>query len=43
MERLEQGTAGRSGTDRAEALRQMLALYCEGMHANQPVHTWELP
>ncbi len=43
VERLEQGTAGRSGTDRAEALRQMLALYCEGMHANQPVHTWELP
>ncbi|MBT0772460.1 hypothetical protein KIH74_26175 [Kineosporia sp. J2-2] len=43
VERLEQGTAGRSGTDRAEALRRMTELYCEGMHANEPVHTWMLP
>ncbi len=31
------------GQDRAEALRQMLALYVEGMHANEPVHTWPVP
>ncbi|MGE9807541.1 glutamate--cysteine ligase [Janibacter sp. G1551] len=31
------------GLDRAEALRQMLALYTEQMHENMPVHTWELP
>jgi gamma-glutamyl:cysteine ligase YbdK (ATP-grasp superfamily) len=43
VERLEEGTAGRSGMQRAEALRQMVERYCEGMHANEPVHTWELP
>ncbi|MDP9828535.1 glutamate-cysteine ligase family protein [Kineosporia succinea] len=43
VERLEQGTAGRPGLDRAEALRTMTELYCEGMHANEPVHTWSLP
>ena len=31
------------GADRRTALRQMLELYCDGMHANEPVHTWELP
>ncbi|HEY6793237.1 MAG TPA: glutamate-cysteine ligase family protein, partial [Kineosporiaceae bacterium] len=28
------------GLDRTEALAQMLRLYGEGMHANEPVHTW---
>jgi hypothetical protein len=31
------------GADRRTALRQMLELYCDGMHANVPVHEWELP
>ncbi|MEP6629811.1 MAG: glutamate--cysteine ligase [Lapillicoccus sp.] len=31
------------GLDRNEALRQMLVLYAENMHANEPVHTWPLP
>ena len=31
------------GLDRAEALRQMLSHYAENMHANVPVHEWELP
>lgn len=31
------------GLDRVEALRQMLQRYAENMHANLPVHTWELP
>ncbi|HZI96826.1 MAG TPA: glutamate-cysteine ligase family protein [Actinomycetales bacterium] len=31
------------GADRATALRRMLALYCDGMHSNEPVHTWEVP
>jgi hypothetical protein len=31
------------GADRAEALAQMLRLYCEGMHSNEPVHTWPVP
>ena len=22
---------------------KMLELYCEGMHAGDPVHTWEIP
>ncbi|GAA3611232.1 glutamate-cysteine ligase family protein [Kineosporia mesophila] len=43
VERLEQGTGGSSGMDRAEALRRMTERYCEGMHANEPVHTWSLP
>jgi hypothetical protein len=33
----------RGGCTRTEALRRMLQLYCEGMHANEPVHTWNLP
>jgi len=31
------------GTDRATALRQMLELYVENMHTNEPVHTWRVP
>ena len=31
------------GLDRAEALRQMTALYAQNMHSNEPVHTWEIP
>ncbi|MDQ2847359.1 MAG: glutamate--cysteine ligase [Actinomycetota bacterium] len=31
------------GLDRAAALTKMLELYCQGMHANEPVHTWETP
>ncbi len=31
------------GMDRAQALSAMLELYCQGMHSNEPVHTWELP
>ncbi len=34
--RLEEG-----GMDRAAALAEMLRLYCEHMHTNAPVHTWE--
>ena len=33
----------RRGADRASALRQMLALYTDGMHSNEPVHTWPVP
>jgi hypothetical protein len=31
------------GLDRPEALRQMLSHYADNMHANVPVHEWELP
>jgi len=31
------------GMDRESALTKMLELYCEGMHANEPVHTWPVP
>ncbi len=31
------------GLSRAEALRGMVAAYAAHMHANEPVHTWELP
>ncbi len=31
------------GADRASALAQMLELYCQGMHSNEPVHTWPMP
>jgi hypothetical protein len=31
------------GLDRPAALGQMVRLYCEGMHANEPVHTWPVP
>jgi hypothetical protein len=31
------------GLDRKAALEQMVRLYCEGMHANEPVHTWPVP
>jgi len=32
-----------SGLERIPALHAMLERYIENMHANQPVHTWELP
>ncbi|MBL8928973.1 MAG: glutamate--cysteine ligase [Kineosporiaceae bacterium] len=31
------------GLDRTSALAGMLERYCEGMHSNDPVHTWPLP
>ncbi len=33
----------RRGLPRDRALREMLRLYIEGMHSNEPVHTWPLP
>ncbi|MFY9921889.1 MAG: glutamate--cysteine ligase [Mycobacterium sp.] len=30
------------GMARPEALAEMLRLYCELMHSNEPVHTWEI-
>ena len=38
VERLED-----RGMARDVALREMLRRYAEGMHSNEPVHTWELP
>ena len=35
--------AGADGLTRPQALAEMLRLYCERMHSNEPVHTWELP
>ena len=44
------GLAGRDGAcaagaraHTAEALAEMLRLYCERMHSNEPVHTWDGP
>lgn len=31
------------GLARPQALAEMLRLYCERMHSNQPVHTWDGP
>lgn len=31
------------GKDRRTALSEMLGMYLEHMHSNEPVHTWELP
>jgi len=31
------------GSARPQALAEMLRLYCERMHGNQPVHTWDGP
>ena len=31
------------GLTRPEALAEMLRLYCERMHGNEPVHTWDGP
>jgi gamma-glutamyl:cysteine ligase YbdK (ATP-grasp superfamily) len=31
------------GLSRDQALTEMLKLYSVGMHANEPVHTWEVP
>jgi hypothetical protein len=33
----------RGGMSRDAALTEMLKLYSKGMHANEPVHTWEVP
>jgi hypothetical protein len=30
------------GLDRPTALAEMLRRYCELMHSNEPVHTWEI-
>ncbi|KNX37121.1 glutamate-cysteine ligase family protein [Luteipulveratus halotolerans] len=38
VERLED-----KGQDRRTALHGMLERYVEGMHSNEPVHTWDLP
>ncbi|WP_432557791.1 glutamate--cysteine ligase [Granulicoccus sp. GXG6511] len=32
-----------AGMAREEALQRMLTRYVEGMHSNEPVHTWSLP
>jgi hypothetical protein len=31
------------GASRLDAVREMLRLYAEGMHGNEPVHTWKVP
>ncbi len=31
------------GASRMDALKAMLELYVDGMHSNEPVHTWALP
>jgi hypothetical protein len=31
------------GLTRPNALAEMLRLYCEHMHSNEPVHTWGGP
>jgi hypothetical protein len=31
------------GLSRPDALADMLRLYCERMHSNEPVHTWDGP
>jgi hypothetical protein len=31
------------GLTRPAALAEMLRRYCEHMHSNEPVHTWEVP
>ncbi len=31
------------GRDRPRAIREMLQLYTQGMHSNEPVHTWDVP
>jgi hypothetical protein len=36
VRRLEDG-----GMSRPAALAEMLRRYCENMHSNEPVHTWE--
>ncbi|ACV77760.1 glutamate--cysteine ligase family protein [Nakamurella multipartita] len=33
----------RRGLSRDAALTEMLKLYSQGMHSNEPVHTWEVP
>ncbi len=31
------------GLDRPAALAEMLRLYCDHMHSNEPVHSWDVP
>lgn len=31
------------GLARPDALAEMLRLYCQGMHSNEPVHSWDVP
>jgi hypothetical protein len=31
------------GLNRPSALAEMLRLYCQRMHSNEPVHTWDGP
>jgi hypothetical protein len=38
VQALQQG-----GMTRPAALAEMLRLYCDHMHSNEPVHTWEVP
>ena len=33
----------RRGLDRLAAVREMLRYYAQGMHSNEPVHTWDVP
>jgi hypothetical protein len=37
------GALQQRGLDRPRALAEMLRLYCERMHSNEPVHTWDGP
>ncbi|MCH8629020.1 glutamate--cysteine ligase [Arsenicicoccus piscis] len=37
------GALERRGLSRNDALAGMLERYVDGMHSNEPVHTWELP
>ncbi|MGH3724519.1 MAG: glutamate-cysteine ligase family protein [Mycobacterium sp.] len=36
------GALEERGLNRKAALTEMLRMYCEHMHSNEPVHTWEL-
>ena len=37
------GALQERGLARPQALAEMLRLYCERMHSNEPVHTWDFP
>lgn len=36
------GALQERGSNRRAALSEMLRMYCEHMHSNEPVHTWEM-
>lgn len=36
------GALEERGLTRKAALSEMLRMYCEHMHSNEPVHTWKL-